>query len=37
MVDVNGTLSGSAVPEPGKAAFLTLSLMGLIFRRRRTV
>jgi hypothetical protein len=37
MVDVNGTLSGSAVPEPGKAAFLTLSLMGLIFRRRRAV
>jgi hypothetical protein len=37
MVNVNGTLSGSAVPEPGKAAFLTLSLMGLIFRRRRTV
>jgi hypothetical protein len=37
LVNVNGTLSGSAVPEPGKAAFLTFGLMGLIFRRRRTV
>jgi hypothetical protein len=38
MVDVNGTLSGSAIPEPGTWAFLTLGLMGLtVFRRRRAV
>jgi hypothetical protein len=38
MVGVNGTLSVSSVPEPGKVAFLTLGLMpSTVFRRRRAV